>query len=214
MIGRQDAYVCGGTPVRRWLLGPVLALSISLVMPSTARAQSGGVGVLSTDAFTNFADPCFMVRMNLRRIGIPTVTSDPVVRATMQKAWAVLLPVLVQIADEPALADDPETLADRIGEHLRTARLYSPDQGRQAIQIIEAAAMRGRAALQNGEPVESGLILLAAIRSDPDMWAAWQIAASMGQWLGNEMGDLMLRGYYSRGGSWANGAALVQCSGR
>jgi hypothetical protein len=157
--------------------------------------------------------------MNLRRINIPTVTSDPAVRATMQKAWAVLLPVLVQIAEQPSLTDNPDTLADQIGEQLRTVLrgnggLYTSDQGRQAIQTIEAAAVRGRAALRSGESIESGLVLLAAIRDDPDLWAAWQISASVGPWLGNSMGDTMLRGYINRGGSWANGAILVQCSGR
>ena len=74
-----------------------------------------------------FVDPCLTMAEQLAALGYNPASADPRVERTMQNAWGLLLPVLAEIAADPALAGDPRAVQARIAEQVRRSLAGSRD---------------------------------------------------------------------------------------
>ncbi len=144
----------------------------------SARTASGRA---SQDVYGDLMDPCATVRQYAAQLGVtlPMLRQDTRAQQTVQQAWALLVPVLNEIATNPARAEELETLIS--GQVERSLRgqggFFNPDQGRQALSAIEGAAQRGLDAWARGEQADPGLLLLASLWGDGQRRSAWRAAA-------------------------------------
>lgn len=133
------------------------------------------------EVYSDLLDPCTTVRQYAARQGLtpPLLRSDPRAQQTVQLAWPLLVPVLDEIAQNPARAEDLELLiSSQVERSLRgQGAIYGPEQGRQALADIEGAAQRALEAWARGEQPEPGALLLASLWGDGQRRAAWRAAA-------------------------------------
>jgi hypothetical protein len=133
------------------------------------------------DVYAGMLDPCATVRQYVAQQGVTLLSlrGDPRAQQTIQQAWALLLPVLNDVAANPARVEELDALIGaQVERGLRGQGAYlNPDQGQRALQAIEGAAQRGVEAWSRGEQPDSGLLFLASLWSDGQRRAAWRAAA-------------------------------------
>jgi hypothetical protein len=166
--------------------GQVVAThSVSYRTAQRGAASPGSAGAQhSQDVSASLLDPCATVQQYMARQGVTllSVRSDPRVQQTMQQAWAVLLPVLNEVATNPAKVAELDGLVNaQVERALRGQGAYlNADQAQRALQAIEGAAQRGVESWARGEQADAGLLLLASLWSDGQRRAAWRAVASGG----------------------------------
>ena len=146
-----------------------------------AAGASAGSARPAQDVSAGMLDPCATVRQYVAEQGVTLLSlrGDPRAQQTIQQAWAVLLPVLNDVAANPSRVEELDALvAAQVERALRGQGAYfNPDQGQRALQAIESAAQRGVEAWSRGEQADPGLLFLASLWSDGQRRASWRAAA-------------------------------------
>jgi hypothetical protein len=176
----------------------IVVLLVACVAVPNVHAQSEPIDPQWQTVGEALADPCRGVVQSLIRQGRSVLGGNPAVRSTRQNAWAILLPVLRDIATDSAVATDPAVILRRIDDAVNAGRVYTASNAHEALRAVEDAANRGIERLARGETIEPGVVALIVIMDDPDLAVAWRAAASLSGFMGTRMGELMLRGIGSR----------------
>jgi hypothetical protein len=154
----------------------LLAVVVACLLATSsggAHAQSGPIA--PRDGWWDLANPCDAVLRHLRAMGRdPSIDFSPVTYAMARRGWAAMFPVVVAVAEDPSLGEDSVRLqqatASQVYDSMRGARLfYTGTAPREAWGRVLAAFERGLTALDAGQPVEPGLLRLAALLNNPDV---------------------------------------------
>jgi hypothetical protein len=157
----------------------------------TAQRGAAAGAASGSDVLASLLDPCGTVRQYVTQQGVTLLSlrGDPRAQQAVQQAWALLLPVLGDIANNPARVQELDSLITaQVDRALRGQGAFlSPDQARQVLQTVESAAQRGVDSWSRGEQAEPGLLLLAQLWSDGARRASWRAAAQAGSMPGPNM---------------------------
>jgi hypothetical protein len=167
--------------VRAALLASALALALV-----TGEAAAQTLGPLSGEpGWSDFWQPCRAIHCLLLAQGISPGTSyHPIVQSVQRRGYAVLLPLLARVVDEPGWGDDPPAMATAATQHveglLRGGRgLYAPAEARAVWERIEAAAAEGQRREAARDDVEPWRLRLVDLLTNADATGRWR---QFGEW--------------------------------
>jgi hypothetical protein len=164
---------------RRLWVGVLLVCA--LILPGDTHAQT--VGLMGHEpGWDEFWRPCLRVRWHMRDAGINPAGFSPVTETMIRRAYAILLPVLARVVDEPGWGNDAPALhaaaADQVRRLGRGERLlYNAAEARAAWQRIEAAEAEGWRRAAAGEELEPWRVQLLDVLTN-------SAAASYWRWFG------------------------------
>src|SRR4051812_3297231 len=116
--------------MRAILLAVILLSAPAARAAAQAPVPTPGVSLMSGTAYGRLADPCVGILRAMGTAGISPGSFAPLAQALRRRAYAVLLPVLVDLAINPAQTADQQLLDERMADQVLHggARLYTPEQ--------------------------------------------------------------------------------------
>src|SRR4051794_14729468 len=102
--------------MRAILLAGILLSAPAAGTAAQAPVPTPGVSLLSYTAYGRLADPCAGILRAMGTAGLNPGGASPLANAIRRRAYAVMLPVLIDLAINPERTADPQSLDERMAD--------------------------------------------------------------------------------------------------